>query len=143
MKPKPKLSVSCFLPNRSGASFWKPKLLETEETEPMCRLKPIAQADGEDNARRTVCVWTTKSIAAQLLAHIPTFKRGEVLLVQKIGIVSPAALVSSTSKGTYDAIFAGNLTPSHVAALDELFPATNNRASRRAFFSIGGVGSRS
>ena len=45
MKPKLKLSVSCFLPNRSGASFWKPKLLETEETEPMCWLKPIAQAE--------------------------------------------------------------------------------------------------
>jgi hypothetical protein len=43
-KPKPKSSVSCFLPNRSGASFWKPKFLETEETEPISRLKLIAQA---------------------------------------------------------------------------------------------------
>jgi hypothetical protein len=39
------------------------------------------------------------------------------------------------SKQTYDALFAGSLTPSHVAALDELFPATNYRAGRRALFS--------
>jgi hypothetical protein len=72
-----------------------------------------------------------------------TSKRGEVILMQKMGIAPPAALVSSASKGTYNAIFTGNLKPSHVAAPDELFPATNNRAGIRALFSDGGVGSRS
>jgi hypothetical protein len=72
-----------------------------------------------------------------------TSERSEVLLVQKMGIVPSAALVSSASKGKYNAIFVGNLTPSHVTALDELFPATNNRAGRRVLFSDGGVGSRS
>jgi len=85
----------------------------------------------------------SRRIVAQLLAHIPTPKRGEVLLMQKMGIVPLAALVPSVSKGTYDAIFAGNLTPSHVATLDKLFPATNNRAGRRTLFSNDGVGSRS
>ena len=84
----------------------------------------------------------SRRIVAQLLAHIPTPKRGEVLLMQKMGIVPPIGPVSSVSKGTYDAIFAGNLTLSHVAALDELFPVTNNRAGRRALFSASGVGSR-
>jgi hypothetical protein len=72
-----------------------------------------------------------------------TSKQGEVILMQKMGIAPPAALVSSASKGTYDILFIGNLKPSHVAALDELFLATNNRAGRRALFSDGGVGSRS
>jgi hypothetical protein len=72
-----------------------------------------------------------------------TSERGEVLLVQKMDIVPLAALVSSASKGTCNAIFTGNLTPSHVAALDELFLATNNRAGGRALFSDGGVGLRS
>ena len=76
------------------------------------------------------------------LAHIPTSKRGEVLLMQRMGIVLPAPPVSSVSKETYDAIFAGNLTPSHVAALDELFPVTNSRVGRRALFSDSGKGSR-
>jgi hypothetical protein len=62
--------------------------------------------------------------------------------MQRMGIVPPAAPVSSASKGTYDAIFTGNLTPSHVAALDELFLATNSRVGRRVLFSDGGGGSR-
>jgi ribosomal protein S6 len=69
----------------------------------------------------------SRQIVAQPLAHILTSKRGEVLLVHKMGIARLAAPVSSVSKGIYDAIFVGNLTPSHVAALDELFPVTNNR----------------
>ena len=63
--------------------------------------------------------------------------------MQKMGIVPLAGLVSSTSKGTYYAIFVGNLTSSHVVALDELFPETNSRAGRRALFLDGGVGSTS
>jgi hypothetical protein len=85
----------------------------------------------------------SRRIAAQPLARIPTSKQGKVLLMQKMGIVPPAAPISSTSKGTYYAIFAGKLMPSHMAALDELFPATNNRAGRRALFSDGRVESRS
>ena len=49
--------------------------------------------------------------------------------MQRMGIVPPAAPVSSASKGIYDALFVGNLTPSHVAALDKLFPIW-------AFFSL-------
>jgi hypothetical protein len=63
--------------------------------------------------------------------------------MQKMDIAPLAAPVSSASKGTYDAIFAGNLMPNHVAALDELFPTTNSSAGRRVLFSDGGVGSHS
>lgn len=76
------------------------------------------------------------------MAHIPATKLGEVLLMKKMGIVLPVAPVSSASKRAYDAIFAG-LMPSHVTTLDELFPATNNRAGRRVLFPDGRVGSRS
>ena len=57
--------------------------------------------------------------------------------------MSQATPVSSASKETYGAIFVGNLTLSHVADLDELFPATNNRVGRRELSLDGGVGSRS
>jgi hypothetical protein len=83
-----------------------------------------------------------RRIVAQPLAHIPTSKWGEVLLMQRLGIVPLIARVSSASKGAYDAIFTGNLTPSHVAALNKLFPATSSRTSRRALFSDGKKGSR-
>jgi len=74
----------------------------------------------------------SRQIAARSLAHIPTSKRGEVLLMKRIANLSQATPTSSASKRAYDAIFTGNLTSGQVTALDELFPATNNRASRRA-----------
>ena len=62
--------------------------------------------------------------------------------MKKMGILPPAALVSSAAKGAFDAYFTGNLSSDQVEALDELFPATNDKAGRRTFFSDGGVGSR-
>jgi hypothetical protein len=59
-------------------------------------------------------------------------QRGEVLLMKRMGTLSQVTPTSSASKRAYDAIFTGNLMSSQVAALDELFPATNNRAGRRA-----------
>jgi hypothetical protein len=81
-------------------------------------------------------------IAAQPLAHILTSKLGKVLLMKRMGILPPPTPVLSASKQTYDALFIGNLTPSHVVALDELFPATNSRAGRRALFLDAKGGSR-
>jgi hypothetical protein len=53
------------------------------------------------------------------------------------------ASLSSVFMQTYDALFVGNLTSSNVAALDELFLATNYRANRRALFSDAEGGPRS
>jgi hypothetical protein len=74
-------------------------------------------------------------IVAQQLAHIPTSKRSEVLLMKKMGVLPPSAPVSSVAKRSYDGIFTGKLTTSQVAALDELFPVSkckSGRAARRA-----------
>jgi hypothetical protein len=84
----------------------------------------------------------SRRIAAQLLAHIPTFRQGEVLLMQRLGFAPPGAPISPSFKRIYDDLFAGNLTSSEVEALDELFPATNARTGRR-LFSDDGAGSRS
>jgi hypothetical protein len=78
----------------------------------------------------------SKRIAAQPLAHVLTSKRGEVLLTKRMDNLSNATPTSSVSKRAYDAIFIWNLTSSQVAALDELFPATNNRASRKAAHTL-------
>jgi hypothetical protein len=50
----------------------------------------------------------------QPLAHIPTSERGEVLLMKKMGILPPAAPVSSAAHNTYDTIFARNLSSEQV-----------------------------
>jgi hypothetical protein len=70
----------------------------------------------------------SRRIAAQPLAHIPTSKRGEALLRQRLGVVPPVAPASPASKVTFDAIRTGNLTSSQVDALDALFPAFNECA---------------
>ena len=44
-KPKPNSSVFSSLTNQSVAIAWKPKFFETEQTEPICRFKPNAQAE--------------------------------------------------------------------------------------------------
>jgi hypothetical protein len=65
--------------------------------------------------------------------------------MKKMGIVPPAAPISSVSKEAYDAIYTGNLTSSQVEAFDSLFPATNKRVGRKnnILFSDAEVGSRS
>jgi hypothetical protein len=83
--------------------------------------------------RRNPLPKRSKRITAQPRAHIPTSKRGEVLLMQRMGFTPPAALVSSASKRAYDDLFAGNLTLSEAEALEALFPTTNTRTSRRLF----------
>ena len=79
----------------------------------------------------------SRRIAAQPLAHIPISKRGEVLLMRRMGFAPPAGPISSASKRAYDDFFARNWTSSEVEALDVLFPATNASTGRRLFSDDG------
>jgi hypothetical protein len=105
-----------------------------------CRRQPplIASPPRQRAVTKRPLPIRSKRIAAQPLSHIPTSKRGEVLLMQRMGIALPAAPVSSASKGAYDTIFTGNLTSSQVEALDELFPVANTRTGRKLFSDAGG-----
>lgn len=67
-------------------------------------------------------------IAAQKMDHIPASKRGEVLLMRRMGVMPPAAPPSSAAKHSNKAYFQGPLAPDQVEALDALFPAASNRA---------------
>ena len=79
----------------------------------------------------------SRRIAAQPLAHIPISKRGEVLLMRKMGFAPPAGPISSASKRAYDDFFARNWTSSEVQALEELFPATAATIGTRLFSDDG------
>jgi hypothetical protein len=52
--------------------------------------------------------------------------------MKRIGITLLAAPISSASQRAYDTIFTGNSMSSQVEPLDELFPATNDRAGRNS-----------
>jgi len=79
----------------------------------------------------------SRRIAAQPLAHIPISKRGEVLLMRRMGFAPPAGPISSASKGAYDEFFVRNWTSSEVEALDALFPASNATTGTRLFSDDG------
>jgi hypothetical protein len=55
--------------------------------------------------------------------HISASKRGEVLLMKRMGFLESSAPPSSAAKRFYDSYFKGDLSTADVKALDELFPA--------------------
>jgi hypothetical protein len=62
------------------------------------------------------------------LAHIPAFRRGEILLNQRLGIAPPTAQVSPAPKGILDVLRSETLSSSEVEAMDALFLAFNGCA---------------
>lgn len=62
--------------------------------------------------------------------YIPASKRGEVLMMKKMGMLPAAAAPSSASRRSFDALFNSSLLASEVEAFDELFPATKKRVGR-------------
>jgi hypothetical protein len=73
--------------------------------------------------RRHPVVKRSTRIAVRLLSHIPTSRRGEVLLNMRMGIEPPAAPISPAPKSLREAILTVNLTSSQIDALDGYFPA--------------------
>jgi hypothetical protein len=59
--------------------------------------------------------------------HIPTSKRGEVLLMRKMGFLELSALPSSAAKDSYES-FAGDITEADAETLDSLFLACQGRS---------------
>jgi len=74
-------------------------------------------------AKRPTVPHRNSRIAAQEMGHNPASKRGEVLLMKKMGVQPPNAPVSSAAKRSYESIFKGNMSLTQAAAFDELFPA--------------------
>ena len=82
--------------------------------------------------KRTTLPIRSRRIATQQMDHIPASKRGEVLLMKKMGILAPSAPISSAAKRSYDSYFQGTLSEANVEALDALFPASRAMAGGAA-----------
>lgn len=81
-------------------------------------------------ARRPQVQTRSARLAAQPLAHVPALKRGEVLLMQKLGIQPPPAPSTPATKRALEAIISDKLSDEQVAMLDLVFPAANYKAGR-------------
>jgi hypothetical protein len=63
--------------------------------------------------------------------HIPAFKRGEVLLMRRMGFLEPSAPSSSAAKDLYESFFEGDISAANAEAFDSLFPACQGRSCGR------------
>jgi hypothetical protein len=81
----------------------------------------------------------SRRIAAQPMGHMPVSKRGEALLMKRMGFTNSSAQRTSGDRRCFDVFFDRNLMDTEVVAMDELFPATKTRtgqSSRRSFIAV-------
>lgn len=74
----------------------------------------------------------SRRIAAQQLDHVPTSKRGEVLLMRRLGTLPANGQPTSASRRHFDKLFI-DLSNSESEAFDELFLVTRKRGGRVAW----------
>ena len=72
-------------------------------------------------------LWRSRQLAAQPLSRVPASKRGEVLIMQRMGFTKGPSTSSTSELAAYDKLFSGDLTTSEADAPDELFPAVRSR----------------
>ena len=65
-------------------------------------------------------------LEAQPLSRVPASKRGEVLIMQRMGFTKAPSAPSASELEAYDKLFGGNLTTSETEMLDELFLAVRS-----------------
>ena len=59
----------------------------------------------------------SRRIAAQVLSRVPASKRGEVLVMKRMGYLDGQTRLSTASKDAYDNIFIDQLNPTHAEAM--------------------------
>jgi len=77
-------------------------------------------------ARSTAVVTLPKRssrIASQSLANVPVAKRGEIVVMRRLGFIDDKAPATATSLKAYNEIYRGKLQSNHIEAMDELFPS--------------------
>ena len=70
-------------------------------------------------------------MATQPLARVPTSKRGEVLIMQRMGYIKPGQPPTAAAIERLDRLLGGDMSASEAKALDALFLAVQTRRRRR------------
>ena len=68
---------------------------------------------------------------AEPLSRVPAFKRGEVLIMQRMGFTKGPSTPSASELEACDRLFGGDLTVSEAEVLDEFFPVVQARQPQR------------
>ena len=69
-----------------------------------------------------------RRIAAQAFSHVPASKRGDVLVMKRMGLLD--GQTTTTAKNAYDSIFVDQLSPSHAETKRQLFPDSQGERAR-------------
>ena len=96
------------------------------------RQPPLLELSRDDTAHngRTPPAWLpkrSKQIVARTISHISASKRGEHLVLMRLGLTSGMSLSTSPLK-VYEEIYSGD--PGNMQALRELFPRDGNVGAR-------------
>ena len=73
----------------------------------------------------------SRRLEAQPLSRVPASKRGEVLIMQRMGFTKGPSAPSVSELEAYEKLFGGDLTASEAETLDELFSAVSRQSRRR------------
>lgn len=99
--------------------------VERQRTPPLITLPPKQKLA----VKTSMPPLRSRRIVAQQWGHIPTAKRGEVLIMKRMGILPPQAPPTAAARRSYDALFHSNLLED-VEAFDVMLPAVTRRVGR-------------
>ena len=92
---------------------------------------PLIREPPKQPPAKSVLPWRSRRLAAQRLSRVLAFKRGEVLIMQRMGYIKGPLAPSASELEAFNQIFNGNMTASNVEALDALFSDGEKGSSRQ------------
>ena len=95
------------------------------------RDSPLIREPPKQPPAKLILSWQSRRLAAQSLSQVPASKRGEVLIMQRMGYTRHLSAPSALELEAFDRLFDGNPTASEAKALDELFPTVGKAPSRQ------------
>jgi hypothetical protein len=81
---------------------------------------------------KPVLPWQSRRLAAQSLSRVLAFKRGEVLIMQRMGYTKDPSTPSASELETFDKLFDGDLTASNAETMDALFSVVRKSSSKQS-----------
>jgi hypothetical protein len=95
------------------------------------RDSPLIREPPKQPPTKPILPWWSRRLVAQSLSRVLASKRGEVLIMQRMGYTKGPSVPSASELEAFDRIFDGNLTVSEAEALNELFLAVGKAPSRQ------------
>jgi hypothetical protein len=94
------------------------------------RVSPLIREPPEPPPAKAVLPPRSKSLAAQSLSQVPPSKRGEVLILQRLGLVTDLSMPNAYVMKTYEALYEAGPDASNIKALEVLFHCSGKESHR-------------